>query len=63
MLGVGKEFTVTSTVATLAHSPLDGVNVYVVTPALLVLIDDGFHVPSTPLFEVVGNTSGVSSTH
>ena len=35
---------------------LSGVKVYVVVPALTVLIVDGDHVPVIPLSEVVGST-------
>jgi hypothetical protein len=39
--------------------PADGVNVYVVVPAVEVLIVDGFHVPLTPLIDVTGNVGAV----
>jgi hypothetical protein len=41
--------------AVVAHCPADGVNIYVVVPAVDVLIVAGFHVPVTPLLDVVGN--------
>jgi len=37
------------------HCPTDGVNVYVVVPATVVLIDAGLQVPVTPSREVAGN--------
>ena len=46
-------------VAVIAHCPTDGVNVYVVVPAVAVLIVAGLHVPVMPLFEVVGNAGAV----
>ena len=39
--------------------PAAGVKVYVVVPAVDVLIVDGFHVPLTPLLEVPGNVGAV----
>jgi hypothetical protein len=44
----------------MAHCPASGVNVYVVVPVTDVLITDGFQVPVTPLFEVVGNAGAVA---
>ena len=46
-------------VAVTAHCPPDGVNVYVVVPAVAVLMVAGLHVPVIPLFEVVGRTGAV----
>jgi hypothetical protein len=39
--------------------PADGVNVYVIVPATVVFIVEGFHVPLTPLFDVTGNVGAV----
>ena len=44
-------------VVVLAHSPDDGVNVYVV---VIVLFNAGAHVPAIPLFDVVGNALNAS---
>ena len=41
------------------HAPVVGVKVYVVVPAVLVLIVAGFHVPATPFVDVVGSTGAV----
>ena len=41
-------------VAMIAHSPLAGVNVYVVVPGTDVLIVAGLQVPFTPLLDVAG---------
>ncbi|AWI25264.1 hypothetical protein HYN49_04780 [Flavobacterium pallidum] len=49
--------TVMVIVAVFAHSPTDGVNVYVV---VAVLFNAGDHVPAIPLFEVVGNAASVA---
>ena len=46
-------------VAVIAHCPVDGVKVYVVVPAVAVLIVAGLHVPVIPLFDVVGRTGAV----
>jgi hypothetical protein len=46
-------------VAVVAHCPADGVNVYVVVPAVVVLIVDGLHVPVIPFVEVVGSVGAV----
>jgi hypothetical protein len=37
-----------------------GVNVYSLLPALVVLIEDGFQVPSIPSFDVVGSAGAKS---
>ena len=41
------------------HWPAFGVNVYIVVPAVEVLIIAGFHVPVMPLVEVNGNAGGI----
>ena len=46
-------------VLVVAHCPPAGVNVYVVVPAVAVLIVAGLHVPVMPLLEVVGRTGAV----
>jgi hypothetical protein len=46
-------------VAVIAHCPADGVKVYVVVPAVAVLMVAGLQVPVMPLLEVVGNTGAV----
>ena len=45
--------------AVVAHCPADGVNVYVVVPAVAVLIVAGLHVPVIPFVEVVGSAGAV----
>ena len=50
-------------VAVIAHCPVDGVKVYVVVPAVAVLIVAGLHVPVIPLFDVVGRTGAVLHIH
>jgi len=45
--------------AVVAHCPADGVNVYVVVPAVLVFIVEGLHVPVIPLLDVVGRAEAV----
>ena len=57
--GVICELTTTSIVAIIAHCPAAGVNVYVVVPITEVLITAGFHVPVTPLLDVVGSNGAV----
>ena len=59
-LNVGVMFglTVTVNVVGNAHSPAVGVNVYV--PLAVLLTVAGFHVPVTPLSEVVGNVGTAS---
>ena len=39
--------------------PPEGVNVWVVVPAIPVLILDGLQVPLIPLFDVTGNVGAV----
>jgi hypothetical protein len=39
--------------------PAEGVNVYVVVPAIDVLMFEGLHTPAIPLTEVAGNNGGV----
>jgi hypothetical protein len=51
---------VTSIVTVTAHWPALGVNVYVVVPTVDVLTIAGFHVPATPLFDVVGNAGAAA---
>jgi hypothetical protein len=51
--------TVMSIVATVAQSPADGVNMYVVSPGMAVLMTDGFQVPLMPLVLVVDNRLAV----
>ena len=46
-------------VAVVPHCPVAGVKVYVVVPAVAVLIVAGLHVPVMLLFEVVGRTGEV----
>ena len=50
---------VMSIVVTLPHWPALGVNVYVVVPIVDVFITAGFHVPVTPLLDVVGSAGAV----
>jgi hypothetical protein len=52
--GVIFAFTVTVLVTDVAHCPALGVNVYVVVPAVAVLMA-AFHDPVMPLIDVVGN--------
>jgi hypothetical protein len=58
-VGVICGLMVTFNVAVVAHWPLDGVNVYVVVPAVAVLIVAGLHVPVTPLLDVAGNAGAL----
>ena len=46
-------------VAVIAHCPVDGVKVYVVVPAVEVLMVAGLHVPVIPLVDVVGRAGAV----
>ena len=57
--GVICGFTTTVRVVVVAHCPADGVNVYVVVPAVAVLIVAGLQVPGMPLLDVVGNAGAV----
>ena len=45
-----------------AHCPAVGVKVYVRVPAAAVDMVFGFHAPTIPLVEVVGNRAGVAPT-
>jgi hypothetical protein len=45
------------------HCPTDGVNVYVVVPATVVLIDAGLQVPVTPSREDAGNNGATEFWH
>lgn len=56
-VGVTIGFTVTVNVCVVAQIPAVGVNVY--TPLVVLLTVDGFHVPVTPLSDVVGNAGTV----
>lgn len=57
--GATCEVMITDIDAVAPHWPPSGVKVYVVVPAVAVLIVAGFHVPLTPLFDVVGNAGAV----
>jgi hypothetical protein len=56
--GVTLGFTVTVSVAVVAHCPAVGVNVYV--PLAVLLTVAGLHVPVMPLLDVVGNVGAVA---
>ena len=60
-IGVGGAVTVTLIVAVVAHSPADGVKVYIWVPTVEVLMTAGNQVPviGGELFDIVGNTPGV----
>jgi hypothetical protein len=58
-VGVSCGSMVMLSVAVVAHSPADGVNVYVVVPAVAVLIVAGLQVPVIPLLDVVGSVGAV----
>ena len=58
--GVICGFITIVSVAVIAHWPAAGVNVYVVVPAVTVLIVAGLHVPGMPLFDVVGNAGATA---
>ena len=45
--------------ALIAHCPAAGVNVYVVGPAVAMLMVGGLHVPVMPLLDVAGNAGAV----
>jgi hypothetical protein len=62
-VGVTCGLMVTLKVVAVAHCPADGVNVYVVVPAVAVLIVAGFHVPLMPLLDVVGNVGAAAFWH
>ena len=57
--GISCGLIVMFSVVGVAHWPVVGVNVYVVVPAVLVLMVDGFHIPVMPLLDVVGNAGAV----
>jgi hypothetical protein len=61
-IGVILGFTVTDIEVVAAHKPAVGVNVYMVVPAVEVLIDEGLQVPVIPLFDVVGSVPGIAPT-
>ena len=43
----------------MAHSPADGVKVYVELPGVVVFMEAGLQVPVTALFEVAGRAGAV----
>ena len=49
--------------ALIAHCPAAGVNVYVVGPAVAVLMVAGLQVPVIPLLDVVGNAGALEFWH
>jgi hypothetical protein len=49
-------------VVVVAHSPAEGVKVYTLEPAEVVLIVEGFQVPVIPFSEVEGKVPGVAPT-
>ena len=53
---------ITSIVTIEAHCPAFGVNVYVIIPAVAVLIEEGLQVPVIPFSDVVGSVPGTSPT-
>jgi hypothetical protein len=62
-VGVTDGVTVISIVTdAVAHCPAFGVNVYVVVPAVIVLMVAGLHVPVMPLFDVEGNSGATAPT-
>ena len=62
-VGVICGFITTVSIAVMAHWPAAGVNVYVVVPAVAVLIVAGLHVPGIPLFDVAGRAGAVLFWH
>ncbi len=58
-MGVIWGVTVTVRGAVVAHCPASGVKVYVVLPAVEVLMVAGFQVPVIPLLEVTDKAGGV----
>jgi hypothetical protein len=54
---------VTSKLVLLAHRPGLDVNEYVVVPTIAVLIDDGFHVPTIPLLDIVDKAGATTFWH
>lgn len=61
-VGVIPELTVTIMVVVVAHCPAAGVKVYVLVPAVVVLMAAGLQVPVIPLVEVPGSVPGVAPT-
>ena len=61
-VGVTLSFTKTFMFTAMAHCPPFGVKVYVVVPALAVLIVAGDHVPVMPFVDVDDNVAGVTPT-
>jgi hypothetical protein len=62
-VGVTDGVTVISIVTdAVAHCPAFGVKVYVVVPAVVVLIAAGLQVPVMPLFDVAGKAGAVAFT-
>jgi hypothetical protein len=62
-VGVTCGSTVMLSVAVVAHCPAPGVKVYVVVPAVAVLMVAGLHVPVIPLVDVVGNAGALEFWH
>ena len=62
-VGVVGEVIVTFNVAVEAHCPALGVNVYVVVPAVLVLIVEGLQVPLMEFVEVSGKDGATAFWH
>ena len=62
-VGVIIGFTTIVSVVGIAHPPLAGVNVYVVLPAVEVLMVAGNHVPVIPLLDVAGKGASTESLH
>ena len=54
------EFTVTDILVVVAHNPAVGVKVYMLVPAVEVLITAGFQLPVIPFVDVVGNIPGTA---
>lgn len=55
--------TVTEMLVVVPHCPASGVKVYVVVPAVAVLIVAGFQVPVILLFDVVGSAGAAEFWH
>ena len=62
-VGVSSGSTVMLNVVAVAHCPASGVKVYVVVPAVPVLIVAGFQVPLMPLVDVAGNAGAPEFWH
>ena len=62
-VGVTCALIVTLNVAVVAHCPANGVKVYVVVPAVAVLIVAGLHVPVIPLLDNAGNAGALEFWH